>query len=133
MATLLSDYNCEKHARHIFYCLERLQYLDWLTIELVFFNDVGIPINATDEIVWQFCQETGYYLLTGNRSRKDKTASLHDVLERLAGNKSRPVITVGNLRSVILDKRYCQACAEAIAEIALNEALYIGIPRLYIP
>jgi hypothetical protein len=133
MTIILSDHNCKKHSQQIFYTLKRRQYLDWLNIDLIFFEDIGLHKNASDEEVWRLCQKNGYYLLTGNRSRKDEAASLHDILDTLADEHSRPVITIGNLNRVIHDKEYCEACARAIAEIVFNEVLYIGVPRLYIP
>lgn len=133
MITLLSDHNCERQAKEIMYNLRRLRYLEQLGIEVLFFKDVNLPINSSDEEVWRFCQENGYYLLTGNRSAKNKQMSLHAILDRLANEKSLPVITIGNLRRVINDKTYCQACAKSIAQIILNAELYLGVPRLYIP
>jgi hypothetical protein len=115
------------------YCLRRLGYIKWLEIEVLFFRDVGLPDNSTDEDVWRFCQKNGYYLLTGNRSAKAKEASLHAVLNRLADEKSLPVMTIGNPNRVINDGAYCAACAEAIAKIVSSAELYVGVPRLYIP
>jgi hypothetical protein len=133
MTTLLSDHNCEGQAERIRYSLQRLGYIEWLSIEITFFEAVDLPITSTDEEVWRFCQENGYYLLTGNRGTKTEMVSLHAVLNRLADEKSLPVITIGNLSRVIKDQIYCNACAEALAEIILNAELYIGTPRLYIP
>jgi hypothetical protein len=133
MTTLLSDHDCEGQVERIRYSLQKFGYIEWLGIEILSFETAGLLITSTDEEVWQFCQENGYYLLTGNRGTKAKDASLHVVLNRSANEKSLPVITIGNLNRVIKDKTYCNTCAEAIAEIILNVEQYIGTPRLYIP
>jgi hypothetical protein len=133
MITLLSDHNCEKQSKYIRYSLHKLEYVEWFEIDVVFFKTVGLPLDSTDEEVWRFCQENGYYLLTGNRSAKAQEASLHAVLNRLADEKSLPVITIGNPSRVINDRAYCEACAEAIAKMVLSAEVYVGTPRLYIP
>ena len=42
---ILSDENCGGHAREIFHALKRLGYLEWLSMELKLFEDVGLPMN----------------------------------------------------------------------------------------
>ena len=59
MITLLSDYNCERQAKEILYHLRRLGYGEQLGIEILFFKDVNLSINSSDEEVWQFCQQNG--------------------------------------------------------------------------
>lgn len=133
MITLLSDHNCERQIRAIMYHLRRLGYVEQLDIEILFFGDVQLSANTSDEKVWQTCQAHGYYLLTGNRSAKDGEASLHAVLGRLVNEQSVPVITISKPERVLNDSVYCQACAESIAQILSNAELYLGVPRLYIP
>jgi uncharacterized protein with PIN domain len=100
---------------------------------MLFFGDVNLPVNLSDEEIWWFCQTHGCYLLTGNRSTKDGEASLHAVLHRLVNEQAIPVITISKLGRVLNDPAYCQACAKSIAQILSNAELYLGVPRLYIP
>ena len=104
-----------------------------LDIQVIHFRNINLPADAMDKEVWQCCQDNHYYLLTGNRSAKDKADSLHQILKRFGDATSIPVLTVGDLQRVLIDDAYCEACAEAIGEIMLDETLYIGTPRLYIP
>lgn len=133
MPTILSDHNCEKHAQYVFFSLIKLRFVELLDLRLLRFRDVNLPVEADDKTVWQYCQDNGYYLLTGNRSTKDDADSLHEILNRFAGPSALPVLTFGNLERVLNDEFYCEACAEALAEIILDDGLYIGTPRLYIP
>lgn len=133
MVILLSDHNCEGQAQKILYSLQRLGYEDWLEFKMLFFRDVGLSFDASDEAIWLFCQEHDYYLLTGNRSMKDGAEALHAVISRLVNENSLPVITIGDLDRVMRDSIYCEACAESIATIVFNADLTRGIPRLYIP
>ena len=97
------------------------------------FQEVGLAENAPDERVWQFCQDFGYYALTGNRSATDEEASLKYVMQRLVTLDSLPVLTIGDLDRVLKDADYCERCAETIGIILLEPERYKGTPRLFIP
>ncbi|MEZ4733425.1 MAG: hypothetical protein R3E79_40535 [Caldilineaceae bacterium] len=134
MQTILSDYNCEGQAQAIF---EVLQYQgDWLELapmELCRFRDVNLDKSADDDIVWRFCQEQGYLLLTGNRGTSDKHKSLEYVIRHLVTPTSLPVITIGNLKRVQADPVYRVQCAHRLADIVADLERYRGVMRLYLP
>lgn len=69
MQIVLSDHNCEGQAKAIFHVLRYQGYASLLSLNLLFFPDVGLNISADDEVVWHLCQEKGYLLLTGNLQR----------------------------------------------------------------
>jgi len=130
---ILSDENCGGHARAIFHALKRLDYIDLLSLELRILEDVGLPMNADDETVWRLCQEKGYLLLTGNRTTKHGNDSLELTVRRLVTPTSLPVLTIGDLERVLKDGKYCERCAERLAEIVLDlEERHLGITRLYL-
>lgn len=104
-----------------------------MSINLLFFPDVGLDISADDEIVWQLCQEKGYILLTGNRTATDGAKSLEFTIRRLLQPHSLPIITIANLRRINGDRLYCERCAEQLAEILFELDKVRGVPRLYIP
>jgi hypothetical protein len=88
---ILSDHNCEGHARKIFNVL--IYDGDWLKLvpmkmKLQWFRDVGLSLRAKDEAVWYFCQEDGYILLTGNRRTDHEEKSLELVMRRLVTSTS---------------------------------------------
>lgn len=134
MQVILSDHNCEGHAREIFNVL--IYDGDWLKLvpmKLQWFRDVGLPEKASDETVWRFCQEEGYILLTGNRSTKDGSKSLELTIRDLVTSDSLPVLTIGNLQRVNSDPVYRRECAEQLAEIVDDIERFRGTPRLYLP
>lgn len=133
MQTVLSDYNCEGQARAIFRALDVGAYLRLIPLELRFFVDVGLPNDAEDAAVWQHCQDRGFVLLTGNRKTSDGEQSLESTIRRLSTSNSLPVLTISNLRRVLTDPIYCQACALRIAEVVLDLEAYRGVQRLYLP
>lgn len=133
MQIILSDHNCEGQARAIFRVLDTGGYLQLIALELRLFVDVGLPVDAEDVAVWQFCQDNGFVLLTGNRKTSDGERSLERTIRRLSTSDSLPVLTIGNLRRVLTEPPYCQDCAIRLAEVMLNIETYRGTQRLYLP
>lgn len=133
MQIILSDHNCEGQAKVIFQALDHHGFLPTFGMELLFFAQVGIDPRTGDRQVWQFCQEHGYLLLTGNRTASDGVRSLEYVINTLLKEDSLPVITIGNLERVMADPTYCWRCAENLAEIVLDLDRVRGTPRIYIP
>jgi hypothetical protein len=134
MQVILADHNCEGQAKLIF---EALQYdgiwLDLAPMELRWFRDIGLATSASDEIVWRFCQERGYLLLTGNRTNDDKAESLESVVHQLFTTDSLPVLTISNLKRVKPAPAYRKRCAVRLAEIVYDLPSYRGTMRLFIP
>ncbi len=62
MPSVLSDHNCEGHARSIFQELDRLGYTALLDLHLLVFADIGLGVEADDELVWTTCQTHNYLL-----------------------------------------------------------------------
>ena len=133
MQYILSDHNCEGQAEAIFDALRHQGFFPLLPITLVQFRDVGLDFSANDREVWQFCQENGYLLLTGNRTASDGEKSLEYAIRHFLKEDSLPVITIGRLGGVKTDLTYCWRCAENLVEIVLNLDAVRGVPRLYIP
>lgn len=134
MQVILSDHNCEGHAKAIFNVLRYdAIWLQLVPMRLQWFRDVKLSTKAKDEEVWQLCQERGYVLLTGNRTANDKNESLELAIRRLVTPDSLPVLTIGNLQRVLVDPTYCRACAERLAEIVDELHKYRGVTRLFIP
>ena len=132
MQIILSDHNCEGHARAIFDMLKYEGYLEWIPMELKWFEDVGLSPRTCDGTLWRFCQEHGYLLLTGNRSGDDGDLSLELITRRLVTSESLPVLTIGK-NKVLRRPDYCRRCAERLAEIVFELEKYRGITRLYLP
>lgn len=133
MQVILSDHNCEGQAEAIFDALRHRGFFPLLPMALMQFRDVGLDFSANDREVWQFCQENGYLLLTGNRTASDGVKSLEYAVGQYLKDDSLPVITIGKLGAVRADPVYCWHCAENLVEIVLNLDAVRGVPRLYIP
>ena len=90
MQYILSDHNCEGQAEAIFDALRHQGFFPLLPITLVQFLDVGLDFSANDREVWQFCQENGYLLLTGNRTASDGEKSLEYAIRHFLKEDSLP-------------------------------------------
>lgn len=133
MQVILSDHNCEGQAELIFNVLRfDGTWLELVPIELKWFRDVKLSEKAPDEEVWQYCQENGYILLTGNRSTKDGEKSLELQIRDKYFEECLPVLTIGNLKRINSDVVYRVKCAERLAEIVDDLGLYLGRVRLYL-
>lgn len=134
MQIILSDHNCEGQAKTIFDFLRyQAEWLQLVPMDLKLFRDVELRHTDDDQIVWQFCQEQGYILLTGNRSTKDGEKSLEYQIRHLATADCLPVLTIGNLKRVQADKIYCRRCAERLVDIVADLRRLRGTVRLFIP
>lgn len=133
MQIVLSDHNCEGHARQIIFALKRIGLIDIVPISLALFDDIDLPHTTDDETVWQLCQLRGYLLLTGNRRTVDGDLSLELTIRRHYSDEILPVITVGDLNRVMYDREYCEKCAGRLAEIVLDLEDLRGTTRMYIP
>lgn len=136
MAKVLSDHNCEGQAEQLFLVLKQPFYAEIADVALETFPNVGLPHNADDETVWQFCQDNRYFLLTGNRSGKDGEEALEAVIRRNYHENVLPVLTISNLKRVAHDKVYRESCAAKLIEIVsdtVEDGKYLGVGRLYLP
>jgi hypothetical protein len=63
----LIDHNIEGQSLMLFGLLTTEGWLDLLPIRFVTFDQVQLPINSSDRVVWRFAQENQMILLTANR------------------------------------------------------------------
>jgi hypothetical protein len=74
---ILVDVNIEGHGKHIW---ARMQTATWhelttlLDVTFRTFRDVGLDASFPDDVVWHFCQQQGFYLLTSNRNDESETS-----------------------------------------------------------
>jgi hypothetical protein len=127
----LIDHNFEGQALILLGNIANTGWLDLLSIHFVTFEDIELPIDSNDRIVWQIAQENQMILITGNRSMKGED-SLEQVIREENTLNSLPVITIGSLER--FDERdYRDRCADRIIEIVLDIENYMGVGRLFIP
>ncbi len=137
MRGLLADVNV---AGHLTYLQQRLAALSlWplfeeLNLELATFPVVGLPLDANDRTVWNFCQRERWVLFTENRNY-DGADSLSATLEDSFQEGHLPVFTIANKRRFERDREYANQVAADIADVLFEIVLmnYQGPGRIYIP
>ena len=127
----LIDHNIEGQSLILFGSIASEGWLDTLPIRFVSFDEVQLPINSSDRVVWRFAQENQMILLTANRSMKGKD-SLEQVIREESLPTSLPVVTLANVDRIV-EREYREQCVERLVEIALYMDNYIGVSRLFIP
>jgi hypothetical protein len=128
----LVDHNLKGHAVLLSGSIVSSGWLDWVLIRFITFDEVSLPIDSDDRVVWRLAQENQMILLTANRSMKGKD-SLEQVMREENTSNSLPVITVGNADRLMNDSEYRELCVERLIEIVLNINAYMGVNRLFIP
>jgi hypothetical protein len=127
----LIDHNIEGQALMLFGSLTTGGWLDTLPIRFVSFDEVQLPIESSDRIVWRFAQEKQMILLTANRSMKGED-SLEQVIREENLPTSLPVVTIANVDRIV-ERDYREQCVERLIEIVFYIENYLGVSRLFIP
>jgi hypothetical protein len=128
----LIDHNLKGHALVFFGAIASQGWLDIVPIQFVTFDEINLPIDSDDRVVWRLAQENQMILLTANRSMKGKD-SLEQVMREENASESLPVITVSNADRLLNDSKYRGRCVESLIEIVLDIDTYLGARRIFIP
>lgn len=128
----LVDHNLRGHAVLLSGSILNGGWLDWVSIQFVTFDEMRLPVNSDDRVVWQLAQSNQMILLTANRSMKGKN-SLEQVMREETTPGSLPVITIGNADRLLNDPEYRERCATRLVEVVLDIDGYKGVSRLFIP
>lgn len=128
---VLLDHHMNKQGILLWATMGSEGWLKLLDIPMLTFNDVGLPIDSSDRVVWRFAQEKQLILLTGNRNNEGEDSLEHTIRNENIPS-SLPVVTI-SVVSRMEERAYREQCAERLVEIVLNIENYLGIGRIYIP
>jgi predicted nuclease of predicted toxin-antitoxin system len=128
----LIDHNLRGHAVVLLGSLTASGWLDLISIRFVLFEEVELPIDSDDRVVWRFAQANQMILLTANRSMKGKN-SLEQVMREENTPTSLPVVTIGNIDRLLAEPDYRERCVNCLVNIVLNIEDFRGAMRIFIP
>ncbi len=128
----LVDHNLRGHAVLLSGTILSGGWLAWVPIRFITFDEMKLPVNSDDRVVWQLAQSNQMILLTANRSMKGEN-SLEQVMREEITSASLPVITIGDADRLLNDPEYRERCATRLVEIVLDIDGYRGVSRLFIP
>lgn len=135
MATLLIDANLDGHAELLAMRLRTPTWLElrnYLNIRFVHFEEAGLGRETKDDVVWRFCQENQYYLLTANRNQESDD-SLEATIRREGNADSLPVLTLADAERIFQSIDYLDRVVERLLEYLLYAENYRGACRLFLP
>jgi protein-tyrosine phosphatase len=115
--------------------MQTASWLDLTTaLDVTFqtFREVGLDSASPDDVVWQFCQAHGYYLLTSNRN-EDSEDSLEATLRREGTPASMPVFTLPMPDRVYYSPTFLDRVVEKLLDFVLFADNIRGAGRLYLP
>ncbi|MEA5419691.1 ACP S-malonyltransferase [Spirulina sp. CCNP1310] len=127
----LIDHNIQGQSLMLFGSIFSEGWLEILPIRFISFDEVELPINSSDRVVWQFAQDHQMILLTANRSMRGED-SLEQVIREECLPTSLPVVTLANVDRIV-ERGYREECVDRLIEIALYLENYRGVSRLFIP
>jgi hypothetical protein len=131
LITVLVDHDVEGQAALLLSALVSGGWIELGVLRMATFAELSVPLETSDQRIWEFAQEQRMLLLTGNRN-KDGEESLEQTILAQNQPSSLPVITIANLRRVS-EKDYRERCAAKLAEMCWEVERYLGTGRLYIP
>ena len=135
MDGILVDSNVQQHVQILRYILESESWQEvWssLALPILSFSDVELPRDATDSVVWHFCQQHELCLVTANRNMTGPD-SLEATIRRANAPNSLPVFTLADPEQVRHSSNYAGRVAESLLEYLIDIDKYRGTGRLYLP
>ncbi len=135
MRGILADNNVTGHfqvLRRFLNDESRREFWNQLNCLTPTFEDLGLPPDSSDLVVWKKCQDLGLVLLTANRNAKG-LESLEWTIRTYSNPESLPVFTVANPKRMLQEKSYGERVADRLLEYLIDMENYRGTGRIYLP
>ena len=136
MRGILADYNVigslDRIVEQVFQSDDWREVWCSLRLKVFTFDALGLPRNATDERIWQVCQEQRLILFTANRNRDDET-SLTAIIAAQATATSLPVVTMSDPKRFKQDRDYAERVGAKLLEILFAIEQFRGVGRVFVP
>jgi hypothetical protein len=135
MPTIMADHDVEGHLQVL---LKVWSSPDWNELwaetfcDIESFDRLGIPANASDDVIWQLCQEREIVLITGNRNAEGNE-SLEATIRRAGTPRSLPVLTIGDPDRLMRNRHYAEQVAARVYDYLRVLDNLRGTGRLYLP
>jgi hypothetical protein len=133
--SLLADVNIEGHIALLASFMQGdywRDFWDYLQIQVLRFQDVGLSPAEVDSQVWQLCQERQLLLLTNNRNDNGPD-SLEATIRAQNTAISLPVFTFSNADLILDSRDYRERVAESLFDKLLRVEAWRGSGRLFLP
>jgi hypothetical protein len=128
---VLIDHNIEGQATRLWETILAEGWLNWVTIRFITFEEVKLPIESSDRVVWRFAQKNKMIILTANRKMKGED-SLEETIRDENTIDSLPVITIANVDKM-RERGYRERCTARLIDLVIDPENLKGVGRIYIP
>lgn len=135
MKSLLADANIQGYVDWLVVLMQEepwKPFWDHLQLRHVHFPDVGLAADASDDQVWQTCQDHALYLITDNRNRIGSD-SLEATIRARNTPASLPVFTIADVQRLRHHRDFAEQVIESLFQYLLQEENIRGTGRLHLP
>lgn len=135
MPCILIDTNIEGHCERLWKRMQTPAWQDFTTgLDVTFhrFHEFGLDAGTPDDVVWRFCQQQGFYLLTSNRNH-DSEVSLEATIRREGKSTNLPVFTLPLPDRVYDSPAFVERVIDKLFSLLLDADNLRGIGRLFLP
>lgn len=132
---LLADADCEGQFQILLGLLRhdtRRELWESLALIVVTFSDLALQSDATDQAVWNACQQHELVLITANRNA-EHAESLQATIETFGTPDSLPVLTLADPQRILRDRDYAERVADRLLEYPFDYDRFLGTGRLFLP
>jgi len=135
MTGILADNDVQRQVEILIHILESETWREiWrsLALSVLTFEDLALPRNASDALLWQTCQLRQVILVTANRN-DEGPESLEATIRQFNQPNHLPVFTLADPKRIRRDRAYADQVSERLLEYLLEIERIRGVGRLYLP
>ena len=135
MRGLLADINAQGQVRLLQRICESETWREiwsYLNLPVHTLQELGLPDNASDAIIWRECQRRQLVLITANRNA-DAPDALEAIIRQENTFQSLPVITLADEERLRQEPSYALRAVEKLLDILFAIDDYRGAGRLFVP
>jgi hypothetical protein len=132
---ILGDANIQGHLDVLRFIWESAAWQEvWHSLALTIntFTELGLSVDDSDAVIWDYCQQRALALLTANRN-EDGPDSLEATIRDRNTPTSLPVFTLADADRVYQSKLYAERVAVKLLEYFQDIDLLRGTGRMYVP
>ena len=135
ITALLADNDVQGQVTHV---LARCRSAAWaefwaeVQVPVLVLQDVGLPADSPDAVVWDLCQRRDIVLITGNRNLEGPHA-LEAVIRTRGSAHHLPVFTLADRDRIYRDPNYADRVVARLIELLSEIDNLRGSGRMYLP
>lgn len=135
MRAIVADINVQGHVAVLVQILQGSEWAGvWAELDaaILSLDDLGLPQDTRDSVLWNTCQRDELVLVTGNRNAQGPD-SLEATIRQYSQSHHLPVLTLATPTRILQDRAYAERAAFRLLAYVLDIDNYRGAGRLYVP